>query len=606
MVHWRSMLAVFGCIVAAALVGSGSAVAGTGCGHAAQLVCSTVEVPLDRTGQIAGTVGLHVEMLRSQGVNRGVLFLVAGGPGQGSAQSFNLGSPTSAFFFRFLFPGYTLVAYDDRGTGRSNPLDCAALDRAGVGDDIAAVAANCAAQLGPAASFYSTADHAADLDAVRQALGLDRIAIMGVSYGTKLALDYAASYPAHVDRLVLDSVVRPDAKDPFSTSVLQAMPATLANYCAGVTCAQATSDFAGDVAAVANELAAQPINERVLLPNGTKTTATLDALTFLGMVVAADSNPGLAAELPAAVHAARTGDPQPLLHVLQLNSSGAPTPASAFNSALYLATVCDDGPFPWLPDTPLADRANSTQSALAALPPGSFGPFGTWAASIGNTDACAGWPNPIVDVPAPAATLPDVPVLAFSGGLDLRTPTANAAAVVAQFPQGHLVVVPGVGHSVLSMDPSLCSQLALRKWLLAGTVPKQACPRAKAFVQPVAAFTPAPTKPLTPQQTRTVATNTLHEAEAIWFAATGLSGQPASLAGIYDGKLVARATAFTLNHYSITKGVTLTGHIRITNLGTPTRFAGTLTITGTLASQGNLTLAHGTLTGRLNNRNIGP
>jgi hypothetical protein len=156
------------------------------------------------------------------------------------------------------------------------------------------------------------------------------------------------------------------------------------------------------------------------------------------------------------------------------------------------------------------------------------------------------------------------------------------------------------------MDPSLCSQAALRKWLLAGTVPKSTCARAKAFIQPVPAFIATPTKPLTPQQTRAVATNTLHEAEAIWFASTGLSGASASLAGIYNGKIVTRAAGFTLDHYSITKGVTLTGHIRTINQIFSMAFAGRLTISGSAASHGNLKLAHGVLTGRLGNGNVGP
>ena len=47
--------------------------------------CGTVDVPIDRTGGIPGTIGLHVEVLPASGVPRGTMFLIAGGPGQGSA-----------------------------------------------------------------------------------------------------------------------------------------------------------------------------------------------------------------------------------------------------------------------------------------------------------------------------------------------------------------------------------------------------------------------------------------------------------------------------------------------------------------------------------------
>jgi pimeloyl-ACP methyl ester carboxylesterase len=580
-------------VAAAATSGSAHAAAAT-CGRTAGLLCSVVEVPVDRAGLVAGTIPLHVEMLPSIGAPRGVVFLVAGGPGQGSAQTYDLGDPSQATFFRFLFPGYTLVAYDDRGTGGSNPLACDSLDSAGPASDEVEVVADCAAELGPSGSFYSTADHAADLDAVREALGFDRIAILGVSYGTKLALTYASTYPAHVDRLVLDSVVAPGEDSSFSANVLQALPGTLARFCANGACASSTSDFAGDVVAVANELAVSPLE------------GSVTALTFLGMVVDADLNPGLAAELPAAVHAARTGDGRPLLHALRLESDGPAPAASTFSSALYLATVCDDGPFPWLPSAAPADRLASIEAVLAALPPGSLGPFGSWAAGLGNAWSCAGWPAPQPGVDPSAGAFPDVPVLAFSGGFDLRTPTADAAAVVARFPQGHLVVVPGVGHSVLTMDTSLCSQIILRAWIERGSAPSRVCRREQPYVAPLAAFPHAPAKRLSPTQTRSVAAKTLREAEAAWLATAGLSGRKARLAGIHGGTLSGTGTAFTLDRYSIATGVQVSGRIRVTGLLPPLRLSGSLQVRGTMAARGTLSVRRDVVRGRLGNVAVGP
>ncbi|HEV2590833.1 MAG TPA: alpha/beta fold hydrolase, partial [Gaiellaceae bacterium] len=165
------------------------------CGQVAELVCSQVPVPLDRTGQVSGTVSLHVEELPAQGTPRGFMFLIAGGPGQGSAQTFGLGDPNADALFRYLFPGFTLVAYDDRGTGSSGLIDCPPLQVALDVPTEQTAAAQCAQQLGSAAPFYSTADHAADLDAVRASLGADKVGLYGVSYGTKLAMAYALTFP---------------------------------------------------------------------------------------------------------------------------------------------------------------------------------------------------------------------------------------------------------------------------------------------------------------------------------------------------------------------------------------------------------------------------
>jgi pimeloyl-ACP methyl ester carboxylesterase len=587
----------------APFVGLFAHTASASCGKTKGLVCSEVDVPLDRTGAVAGTIPLHVEVLPSQGVQRGVMFLVAGGPGQGSARTFDLGSSYNAAFFRFLFPGYTLVAYDDRGTGSSGLLRCSGAEAAVSADQAAQFVADCATALGPQRDFYGTADHADDLEAVRQSLGVDRIAIWGVSYGTKLALAYALAHPDHVERLLLDSVVPPESSDPFGAGVLQAMPATLAAYCNGGACRTATADFAGDVVAVANQLAAQPLRGRVRQANGRTVVVELDALNFLGMVVGADLSPGLAAELPAAVQAARAGDPQPLLRLALLETLGGTEPAADLSVALYLATVCRDGPFPWQSDTALSDRPALAQAALAALPTGSFGPFGTWASGLSNVDTCVTWPSPSGGDTLGAGPLPDVPVLALSGGLDLRTPTAGAAAVVALFPHGQLLVVPGVGHSVLTSSLSGCPQNAVHSWMLGGTPPKT-CAAAKPYVTPVAAFPTHLAKHLNATQTLALAAKTVHEAEAIWLL-TASSGPQLDVPDLYGGQLLPGGRSFTLLRYSIAPGVTLTGLVSLKKLGPPLTFNGFVIVGGTATAPGVLQLSGGSLRGRLGHKNVG-
>src|SRR6476646_6575442 len=99
----------------------------TPCPGKSGVECGTVPVPLDRTGIVSGTIGLHVEVLPAAGTARGVMFLIAGGPGQGSAGSFDLGPGFNRDLMQYMFPGYTLVAFDNRGTGQSGVLRCPAL-----------------------------------------------------------------------------------------------------------------------------------------------------------------------------------------------------------------------------------------------------------------------------------------------------------------------------------------------------------------------------------------------------------------------------------------------------------------------------------------------
>jgi hypothetical protein len=362
------------------------------------------------------------------------------------------------------------------------------------------------------------------------------------------------------------------------------MPRTLGAYCPRATC---RSDFAADVAAVANGLVQTPLSGSVRGSNHTITPVHVGAVDFLGLVVAADLDPGLAAELPAAVHAARTGYPQPLLRIYNLEEQSSDTGPTQISDALYMATVCRDGPFPWLPDTPIGDRPALAQAALAALPAGAFGPFAPWAAEIGNVDLCLGWPAPAGGTGIEASALPDVPVLAVSGGLDLRTPTANAAAVVARFPQGHLLVVPGVGHSVLSTDPSGCSQIAVRHWILTNAAPSP-CRSARPYLQPVPTLAARAAKRLTPAQSLSLAANTLHEAEAVWLLAANASIGPVS--GVVSGRLATNELGFNLSKYSDTAGLALSGRLTLTSIGAPVVFKGTVTVSGTAAKHGRLTV----------------
>ncbi|REM95705.1 alpha/beta fold hydrolase, partial [Mycobacterium tuberculosis] len=55
--------------------------------------------------------------------------------------------------------------------------------------------------------FYTTTEAIGDLDTVRKALGVDKINVIGGSYGTRVAQQYAAHYPQHTRTVVIDGVV---------------------------------------------------------------------------------------------------------------------------------------------------------------------------------------------------------------------------------------------------------------------------------------------------------------------------------------------------------------------------------------------------------------
>ncbi len=569
--------------------------------------CGTVTVPLDRTGATPGTVALHVEVLPAQGTARGVMFLIAGGPGQGSAGSFDLAPGFNRDLMRFMFPNYTFVAFDNRGTGQSGLINCPALQStltASV-DVEARLAADCATLIGPSRVFYATRDHADDIDAVRASLSVDKIGLYGVSYGTKLALAYALGYPTHVERLILDSVVPATFPDPFDRNVLQEMPHTLTNFCAGGICRAATNDFAGEVVTLANKLEAKPIQGKVIGTNGKIKTVRMNGEDLLTMMIDADLGPGLAAEAPAAVHAALAGNTRPLLRIYDLDLLSSELSAEDLSFGLNAATNCADGGFPWSPATPPSARRAAIQTAVASLPAGALGPFGNWAARIGTAYFCEQWPSPAGNTPLGPGPLPNVPVLALNGGFDLRTPVANAVSVVSQFPQGKLIVVPGVGHSVTGADVSGCSQNHLRQWIL-GTLSATdpGCPtRVLPLAKVLGAF---PRRPAhrTVAETLAAVAKSLREAEATsWF---GFSSR-FTARGLYGGKLATAKNGvdFTLTRYSVAPGVLVSGKIIFVDIGPPSRYRGTIKVSGSAAVAGTLTISKtGKVTGRLGGRRV--
>jgi pimeloyl-ACP methyl ester carboxylesterase len=595
--------------VLAFLGGAGQARAAIGltpCPSRANVECGTVTVPLDRTGSVPGTIDLHVEVLPASGTARGVMFLIAGGPGQGSAGSFDLGPGFNRELMQYMFPGYTLVAFDNRGTGQSGLIDCPALQTAttGTAERFASLAAACAAIIGPNRVFYSTRDHADDMEAVRAALGVDKIGLYGVSYGTKLAVAYALGYPTHVERLALDSVVPTEDPDPFDQNVLREMPDTLARFCEDGVCKGATPNYAAEVVALANTIEAKPLRGKIIGANGKAKTMVMNGEEFLSMMIDADLSPGLAAEAPAAVHAARHGNPRPLLRIYAFDLQGNELTAQDLSFGLNAATNCADGRFPWAPATPPANRRAAIDTAIANLPPGALGPFGNWAAKIGTAYFCEQWPSPAGNTPLGAGPLPDVPMIAIDGGFDLRTPVDNAQLVRQRFPHGKLLVVPGVGHSVTTADFSGCSQNYVRQWIL-GTLNAPDDAQCAQRVQPAAKVVkvfPKRPKRSTASSTLTVVGQTLREAEATWWF---FLSKPAR--GLYGGKETTTKSgdAFTLARYSAAPGVLVTGKETLVDVGPPSTFKGTIKVSGSAAVAGTLKIAkNGRITGTLGGRRV--
>ena len=155
--------------------------------------CATLAVPLSRTGGAPGTVGLDIERLQAGAVPTHTAVIgLAGGPGQAAL-------PLAAGMAKEMAPALgsrDLLVFDQRGTGSSGPLTCPALESSvEVFGAIGQAFEHCALQIGAARGSYTTQESVADIEAIRQASGYEKLVLFGVSYGTKVALEYAERYP---------------------------------------------------------------------------------------------------------------------------------------------------------------------------------------------------------------------------------------------------------------------------------------------------------------------------------------------------------------------------------------------------------------------------
>ncbi|OAT86057.1 hypothetical protein A6P54_17640 [Bacillus sp. MKU004] len=121
--------------------------------------------------------------------------------GNGDPIVFLHGGPGGSheFFLPFaerLAADHTVILYDQAGCGRSG---AALSDRYSIGDEVG------------------------NLEALREELGLERMHLFGESWGSMLALSYAAEYPSHVDRIMLTAAIglTNEAYAAFQTELLQ-------------------------------------------------------------------------------------------------------------------------------------------------------------------------------------------------------------------------------------------------------------------------------------------------------------------------------------------------------------------------------------------------
>jgi pimeloyl-ACP methyl ester carboxylesterase len=201
-----------------------------------QLECTTLRVPMDYSQPTGRMISMAVNRLKAADSARrlGVIFINPGGPG-GSGTDF--AARAEGLFSNTIRSRFDIIGFDPRGTGLSEPVKCVApkeLDRFFAADpspdasweinrvfDTAdVIATSCASKLGvDYLKQLGTHNVARDMDRLRDALGENKISMLGFSYGTLLGATYADMFPTRVRTFVLDGAL--DASATFDDRAIQ-------------------------------------------------------------------------------------------------------------------------------------------------------------------------------------------------------------------------------------------------------------------------------------------------------------------------------------------------------------------------------------------------
>ena len=537
--------------------------------------CGTVTVPLDHVRSNADTLSMAYARLPATGTRTGTIVFLSGGPGQAALPL----TEDVAAILRRARATHDLVMVDQRGTGESGAVDC--FDVASVGE--------CADRLGPRRAFYNTAQTAHDIETLRVALGVDKLTLLGVSYGTKVAAEYARRYPDRTAAVVLDSPVPVDGLDSLGQVRLLAAPRVLREVCAPGLCSRTVEEPGETLARAVARVRRGPVSGPYVNSSGRVRDLEPTEYLVLSLLAESDANPALRAGLPAALASLAAGDAAPIIHLTAVTSELANR--ADINYGRLLATVCTEGRLPWSPDSPLAPR----QAALEAWAAERAAPFSAQTLLIDSfPQLCTAWPP--TPRPEPVAYAgPNVPVLILSGRDDLRTPLEDARRTAAQYPNARLLAVPGVGHSVLRSDPTGCAITGLVAFLRGQAVAKCSGP-APLVAAPYAPATIGALRPTRlsglPGRTLSAITVTL---TGIGFDTAGQVRDTYRLPGLRAGYVRVTRTALTLHDVEWIRGVSISGRL-------DARGRGTVTVTGPNAAPGTVTFsrrgARGTLGGR--------
>jgi pimeloyl-ACP methyl ester carboxylesterase len=416
-------------------------------GAKAQVERGEISVPENRARPKAKQIKLgFVRFTALHPTNLPPIVYLAGGPGGSGVDAARL--PARFAIFQALREIADVIALDQRGTGWSNEIPpCPTTmylpqDKPTTRESLTAAvrvtATACAhfwKEAGIDLAAYNTWESAADIDALRNALGARKVSLWGISYGSHLALAVLKRYSHHIQRVALvgiegldETVKLPALTDAF----LGRLQAAIA---ADAEVAKVYPDFVGTMRRVHARVERDPVSVRFNDKAGKDVTLVLGVTDIRVAAAAMGADPSRSRMLPG----------------------------------LYAMMDADDfsrtAPIVWevlrKPDAVRFTGMGDAMDAASGISRQRLELFerqvqGSLLGDIVNFPMphigdSLGVPDLGDKFRAPFGS--DVPVLFMSGTLDGRTYPESARELIKHFPNGSHLIVENGGHNLFEASP---------------------------------------------------------------------------------------------------------------------------------------------------------
>lgn len=363
------------------------------------------------------------------------VFLLAGGPGQGAAEI----GPRIVHKFDAIRRDRPMVFVDLRGTGSAGPLRCDAEDPEDLAQLLGATfdydeLKPCLASYDDAdLSQYTTIAMVEDLDEVRAALGYPQINLLGISYGSRLALEYMRRHPEQTRSVVLDGVVPPDVDVSLASPAHAeaSLELLLADCRADAECAAAYPGLERKLEQVLTDLETNRELEEFEHPRtGERMRVEISRSGFVAALRSALYSSYFTSLIPLVIDRAHVGDWGPAaaitLHTAKISKT--------ISLGLYFTVACSED----LRGLDPVSRRKAVEK-LEVFDDHMLEQL---------EQICARWPHATLEPEAFTPVESSVPTLMLSGRYDPVTPPSFAEQAAKTLTHARHVIAANVSHGV--------------------------------------------------------------------------------------------------------------------------------------------------------------